>query len=857
MAAHARNRELEEQRLGVRAILRCHRTERASQYAIGTTNGLTINLAKDASGRGISGWGWRDDAYWLTQAATVAFAADGSHTIRIQTREDGVSIDQVVLSPITYITAAPGPSANDTTIVPKPVTGVPAPWSSHDVGSTGIQGSATFTNGVITVAGAGANIWGTTDAFQFVSQPVDGGAQIVARVASLQSAQTFAKAGVMFRDTLAADSAHVVLDVRPNGSIEFMSRPTAGAATIFIATGTQPPPAWLKLTRNGSVFAAAVSPDGVAWTVVGNTNAALAASTSAGIVVTSADSTQLATATFDHVAVAAVLLPSAPVSPTPLDTSTGIALSATLTWSGSGATTYDINFGTANPPARLATGLVTASYAPPALLNGVRYFWQVAAGNAAGTTIGPVWSFTAVVAVVTSGAPAAYTAITDRNAYTKPSLPALGAAGFAFADPTFGSAMLRVTDGYTRPGSVNRSFRVASNAHLAAWNADSTAFYVESNDGTIIPYRFNPATMTASRIQAAGTADGGLTLAFYVEPQFSRLDPNVIFGIRSGSNSRTISAYDFQAGTYSTVLDLDTIVGGLADTYVGGLLSGGTPENLLTFFGGGSQDAHCYALWAPVGNLAARKLVNTLASTINGVATSTVMNFRLHSASIDKSGRYVFLYPTSVDLASPRFASQVYIWDTSSNAVTAISSGGKDGGPAMLPYGHDAAGYGTWVNMDCCTSSTWDAAQWQFRQLASLYQPTDLIAPVQAVKEIYLSDHTTWNNAQPNVLVPVISSTYRFGDNTTPWRAWDDEIIGIDTANGGGGNVWRFAHHRSIVASDSNPMSPYFWYEPIANVSPDGQWVIFTSNWEKTLGTDSSEATARQDVFLVHLMPRP
>jgi hypothetical protein len=159
--------------------------------------------------------------------------------------------------------------------------------------------------------------------------------------------------------------------------------------------------------------------------------------------------------------------------------------------------------------------------------------------------------------------------------------------------------------------------------------------------------------------------------------------------------------------------------------------------------------------------------------------------------------------------------------------------------------------------MDCCTSSSWDAAQWQFRDLSSLSQTSDLIAPVQAVKEVYLADHSTWNNAQPATLVPVISSTYRVGTNPAPWRAWDDEIIAVDTANGGGGNVWRFAHHRSDVASDTNPAAPYFWYEPIANVSPDGKWVVFTSNWEKTLGTDSSEGTSRQDVFLVQLTPLP
>jgi hypothetical protein len=156
--------------------------------------------------------------------------------------------------------------------------------------------------------------------------------------------------------------------------------------------------------------------------------------------------------------------------------------------------------------------------------------------------------------------PTTYNAISDRNAYAKPALPLLGAAGFTFNDPTFGSKILRVTDGNTRPSFTNRSYRAPSNAHLSVWNATSTMFYIVSNDGTSIPYTFDPVSMSASRIQPSSTDNGGFTLAFYVEPQFSVVNPNVIYGA-GGSNSRTIAQYDFSAGTYSTVVNLDTIVG--------------------------------------------------------------------------------------------------------------------------------------------------------------------------------------------------------------------------------------------------------------------------------------------------------
>jgi hypothetical protein len=68
---------------------------------------------------GVSAWGWQHGAYWLTQATTISFATAGAHTLRVQVREDGAQIDQIVLSPAQYLTTAPGPVKNDATIVPK------------------------------------------------------------------------------------------------------------------------------------------------------------------------------------------------------------------------------------------------------------------------------------------------------------------------------------------------------------------------------------------------------------------------------------------------------------------------------------------------------------------------------------------------------------------------------------------------------------------------------------------------------------------------------------------------------------------------------------------------------------------
>jgi hypothetical protein len=89
-------------------------------YPMNTTSGLLVNLATDGTASSLNAWGWVNSAYWLNQVTTLTFASDGTHTVRVQVREDGVELDQIVLSPRTYSAGPPGPVTNDSTIVSKP-----------------------------------------------------------------------------------------------------------------------------------------------------------------------------------------------------------------------------------------------------------------------------------------------------------------------------------------------------------------------------------------------------------------------------------------------------------------------------------------------------------------------------------------------------------------------------------------------------------------------------------------------------------------------------------------------------------------------------------------------------------------
>ena len=90
----------------------------APLWPIGSDRALLVNL-EDCSNCGISSWGWQDNAWWLTESSVVTFATSGAQTIRIQTREDGVDVDQIVLSPATFFSSAPGAVRDDVRIVSK------------------------------------------------------------------------------------------------------------------------------------------------------------------------------------------------------------------------------------------------------------------------------------------------------------------------------------------------------------------------------------------------------------------------------------------------------------------------------------------------------------------------------------------------------------------------------------------------------------------------------------------------------------------------------------------------------------------------------------------------------------------
>ena len=180
---------------------------------------------------------------------------------------------------------------------------LPSPWVDADVGAVGAPGSASFTVPIFTVNGAGADVWGTADAFHFVYQPLDGDGTIVARVASVQNTAAWAKAGVMIRSSLSAGSAQAFMLVSAGKGAAFQRRLSNGATSVSTAGSASTAPQWVKLTRSGDTITASESSNGTSWTQVGSDTFSMPGTVLIGLVMSSHVSGVTGTATFDGVSV--------------------------------------------------------------------------------------------------------------------------------------------------------------------------------------------------------------------------------------------------------------------------------------------------------------------------------------------------------------------------------------------------------------------------------------------------------------------------------------------------------------------------------------------------------------------------
>jgi hypothetical protein len=424
--------------------------------------------------------------------------------------------------------------------------------------------------------------------------------------------------------------------------------------------------------------------------------------------------------------------------------------------------------------------------------------------------------------------PPQYCARTDRRTEPYPDKPpALGSAGSIVQDSVFGSRILRVTDGRSDPKGEGRPMFTPSSAEQNSWNKNSTMFYVTTSGGSILLYHFDPEAMKA---QPAGTPSIGLG----GEPQFSFQRPNLLFGI---SPRRLIfEQYDAQSGRSTDVndpskcvklnsSDTATVIGVSADdNRFMTVLGPRQDDNYLVYVYDRGQGCRWYntqtgeigGQWGPKGTILAPD------------------RFHIHNARLSKSGKFVYVTRGGGSEIGHGWA----VWDIDGMNVGFCPA--ECGGHHVLGNSHIIGPSGNKHPLDL-----------RIRPLTQLDHSTTLISGLEPARGFWYDSHYSWNNVDANDSAPVCFSTYRPSNPDVPGVAplvtgpWENEIDCAET-DGKASQVWRFAHTYSTARNG-------FWSTPRGNVSPDGRFFMFTSDWEDQLGKMPNSQKYRTDVFIVEL----
>lgn len=377
---------------------------------------------------------------------------------------------------------------------------------------------------------------------------------------------------------------------------------------------------------------------------------------------------------------------------------------------------------------------------------------------------------------------------TDRNIYPEPPAPALPRAGGKFTDPVFGTEIMRVTDERSaQDGGTYYSY-------WPTFNCDNTRMLVKTgNDGTGQIFRFDPVTFTlGSHEEIPRTPSGPLGTEGAV---WSGQDPDTLYGF----SGWTIYAYHPSKKEFSVVIDLTNRFRG----EIPWQLSMSANDDVFAFSrrkmnnAGGSDY---------VGYVVYRRSDKSI------VLDQSLSPKDLDEVQIDKSGRWL------VVKGETKTTKGFSIRDLRNSGAR------KELGPGPPDY---APGHSD-------NSSTFVSG---FNNYLNTIDRRNFANPSQILTQLSLGND--WSQGIHISLLGTDSlwmlvSLYEVNPSKTKAGVFHNEVMLVKTD--GSESLRRLLHHHSIYRE--------YWDSPRANISRDGRFVAFTSNWG---------GRARRDLFVARI----
>jgi hypothetical protein len=423
-------------------------------------------------------------------------------------------------------------------------------------------------------------------------------------------------------------------------------------------------------------------------------------------------------------------------------------------------------------------------------------------------------------------------AVTDRAIHPEtPMLPP--PRNVVVTDPDFGSSIVRATDETTNFKLPGTALSSEGSGEANAWSADTKKFYALGRGGQVLALAFDPSTMAVSSLPNARSGQA-LLLPLGPGPSFSFVDPDLIYG--TSKDPLTITSYRFSTAVLNPVIDTRTC--GVQPPLGSGPLvrsdddvSLSLDDSRVSISEGGAEGGRHMFVVVYDRNLGCR-WYNTQTGQIGGQwgssGTATVAtSYLIRHAYLARSGDYVHILTN---------AGVSYFWDLSTLNVTSCALGTHEqcSGYGVMGYNAYVNGPGLLGNMDIVK-----------RPVSDLSDITPLVYPPLSPINWGQPEHFTWSNVDVNDSAPVCGSTYGYDGDLTIDQPFAAEIWCVET-DGLASTVWRFAHNRAIW------IEPYFNTQPLGDVSPDGRFFLFSSDWDAQLG-NGTDGRPRSDVFIVKL----
>jgi hypothetical protein len=367
----------------------------------------------------------------------------------------------------------------------------------------------------------------------------------------------------------------------------------------------------------------------------------------------------------------------------------------------------------------------------------------------------------------------AWAFLTDTNVHTAPTQPpALATAGAIATDPTFGTKILRVTDGDDSTGDCGTMY-----SNKPATNSNNTKIMARCLVGysRAKVWDFNAATLTHSNGRIQANPPSGFQ---EYDIQWSHLSPDKYYGC----GNKVLYEITIPAGTSTTFKN--TIVRNFAADFTG------TNCTQISM----SEDDDVFAFRTNGGAfIAYKRSTDTILLNVQGSPGSGTV---LDEVEIDKSGRYL------VVCCKPS-----HVYDLQATPITNTTITNKD-------FVHRAMGNGIVV-------SGGGSGNLVKRNLATPNIVTTILGSGWSYST--RQDHFSLNGSDQWFM------GCRYRTNAEPVAiAFDNECVEVSTT--GNQAVRRHLHHRStILNNDYNA-------QPKGSVSYDGRFLAFTSNWENANG---------------------